>query len=188
MAHWKSLLTRILLSLPFHVGALYLLLMASGTGHVIKMVLGIALMLVGALILMPRIGDMFSLSFQHLFYPDAKFTKIPPIYGPAESLVKKGLYEEAMEAYRGISEKHPDEAKPYLDMIDVAAYRMRDVHRADQIYQQGIENLRDPRAIHLLKTLYKDLRARGETETGATRRTIRLPPKTDSPTKGPHYE
>lgn len=176
------------MSLPFLGGALYLLLMASDTGKAIMILPGIALMLFGALILMPGIGDIFSGGFHNLLYPDDKFTKTPPIYGPAESLVKQGLYEEAIEAYEGIAEKHPGEAKPYLEMIDIAAYRMQDVNRADRMYQQGLDNLRDETAVVILKKLYKGIRAKGESDAEITQRVISIPPRTDSTIEGHSHE
>ena len=173
------LLTRALFALPFFLGALYFLAVGA-QASVYAILPGIALMLVGAVILAPGISEVLAFRAGSLMYPEEQFDRPPPAYGPAEGMVKKGLYQEAMQAYQEIAAEHPTEVKPFLAMIDMAAYRMENLALADRLYQQGCDQLTDPKAVELLQRLYTDIRARGEHGREAGRRVIHLPTR-DAP-------
>jgi hypothetical protein len=60
------------------------------------------------------------------------------MYGTAESLVKRGLYREAIQEYLRISEKHPEEIEPYVEMIKISVHYLKDFDLATAIWNKGL--------------------------------------------------
>lgn len=76
-----------------------------------------------------------------LFYPDEKFERPLPRYGPAQALRKQRRFKEAMDAYREIADEYPDELRVYLEMMEIAMIELKDRSRARLIHQEGMEKL-----------------------------------------------
>lgn len=89
-----------------------------------------------------------------LFYPTGRFDRPQPMYGIPESKRKKGLFEEAMAGYERIAEHFPDDAKPYIGMIEIAVMDLKDPDRATRIYERGMSALTKTEDQEALSTLY----------------------------------
>ncbi|MCF7853593.1 MAG: tetratricopeptide repeat protein [Candidatus Pacebacteria bacterium] len=99
------------------------------------------------------IANMLTLS---LFLPD-EHGKPRPRYSIPESRVKQGKYEEAIELYEEIADHFPDEARPYIDMIDIATNKLHDSERAKRLFQNGLDSLNAPDQQEQLRKSYRIL-------------------------------
>lgn len=144
-----SLAWRALFAAPFFVAAGFLIRLpfpfsVSFTGAV----------LIGCIILAFPAARLASQALFQFLYPAEHFDRPPPVYGIPESKVAKGLYEEAMTLYERIAEQYPEEIKPYLDMLEIAAKHLQDRQRTIQIYNRAIAHFPDPQTHALLKEAY----------------------------------
>jgi tetratricopeptide (TPR) repeat protein len=101
-------------------------------------ILGIALMVLGVVIVAPSIAHgLVERAFDFFTYSE-KFDRPQPMYGKPMALRKNRQYEEAINAYEEIAEAYPDELKPWLEMIDVMQRDLGDPERAERIYQRAL--------------------------------------------------
>jgi len=103
------------------------------------LLLGMALLVAGAVCVAPSIATAITERVVNFFLPSEKFDRPLPLYGPAEALRRRHRFEEAMAAYQQIAEAYPDEPRPYLEMMEIAVLNLRDPSRAKLIQQQGLE-------------------------------------------------
>jgi tetratricopeptide (TPR) repeat protein len=68
---------------------------------------------------------------EHLFWPDDSNFRIMPEYSVAEARAKKGKYREAVDEYRKVIVKHPDDIYPHLRIADLALGHLNDVKLAE---------------------------------------------------------
>ena len=59
------------------------------------------------------------------------------------SLRKKGLYEEAQDELRMLTDLHPDDIEPYKMLLHLSAFELPDKKIFDMIYRKGMFNLND---------------------------------------------
>jgi hypothetical protein len=140
--HLMSILKRLAIAGPLFLIGIYLLSSAKMAGaSVPQIIVALLLLVVGAVICAPAIAGLIADSFGSFFYPERK-VEAAPTYSMAGSLLKKGLYQDAFNEYQRISEIHPEEKTPYMEMIKIALNHLEDKDLADGIYQKGRASLR----------------------------------------------
>ena len=102
---------------------------------------GMCLFILAAVLAAGPIADLFPWSGGDLFFPGERLREKPPVYGIADSLRKRGEYQQAYDAYYAISETHPQSMKAYIQMIKVAAEDMNEPSRARSALRHGLESL-----------------------------------------------
>jgi len=65
-----------------------------------------------------------------------------------------------MAGFEKIAEEHPDEVKPYIEMIDIAIVNLKDPDRANAIYQRGLSLLSKEDDKAVLARMYGAMRTR----------------------------
>ena len=144
--------------------------------------LGVGMMLAGAILLAFPAARWLAHGTGNLFYPDEKLDRPPPLYSRAEALAKMDRFDEAMAAYEQIVADYPAEVKPFIDMIDIAIRHYRDPERANRIFQRGIAALTDQDARDSLSRMYRGIRSlAAEKKAWATSRTLHLDGKGRGP-------
>ncbi|OVE74049.1 hypothetical protein BVX94_01855 [bacterium B17] len=135
------------------------------------LVIGPYLMCLGAILIAPEIAGFFANKFVNLIWPHVR-SDPKPMYSIAESLVAKGDYEKAEQEYEKIIEEFPNEAKPHIDMINIASTRLHDSELALKLYQRGMTMLIDPKEKSKLAEMYRALSSRIKTEESERRQPI----------------
>lgn len=149
----KSLVLRAIIALPFFV------IGVSGAASVFSPFS----IIVGALILAWPLAALIAEPCSNLFYSRQPLTGPQPMYSIPQSKRASGLYEEAMAGFEDISEDHPTELKPYVEMIDIAIVNLQDPDRANEIYQRGIASIKSDDNRDALATMYSAIRTRLKT-------------------------
>ena len=96
----------------------------------------------------------------NLFWPRRYYDKPQPMYGIPQSRRAKGQLEEALAEYEKIAAAHPDEIRPFVEMIDLAIHDLRDADRANAIFQNGLARLKNPDDKDRLAQAYAETRTR----------------------------
>jgi hypothetical protein len=140
-------------------GALFLR-MALGAGGgmlgtAVILLAGFAMWLLAAVCLSPTVAGWFSAPWANLYFPSATNAKPPPHYSLAEAKVKREDFEGALALYVQMTLNHPQEAKPYCDMIDVILHHLKDPERAAVVYQEGMATLKDAEGREVLERRYR---------------------------------
>src|SRR5580698_10290608 len=84
--------------------------------------LGIVAFFIIGIPLIRKIGE-HTLS---VYAPSDDSSKIIPEYSVAEARVNTGKYPEAIEEYRKVINKHPDDMYPHLRIADIALKHLQD--------------------------------------------------------------
>lgn len=95
-----------------------------------------------------------------LFCPSERYDRPQPMYSIPESKKKSGHYEDAMTGFEKIAQDHPDEVKPYIEMIDIAIVNLHDAERANDIFQHGMSVLKKESDKQGLVNMYTAIRSR----------------------------
>ena len=74
----------------------------------------------------------------HSFSPSDDSSKITPEYSVAEARVNTGKYPEAIEEYRKVILKHPDDMYPHLRIADIALKHLQDAKIAETELQEAL--------------------------------------------------
>jgi len=125
-----------------------------------RLLLGMAFLVLAAIILGPPVARLVAEPFGGLFYPVERYSRPQPVYGIPESRRVKGLYEEAIVEFEKIAEDYPDEVRPYTGMIDIAICNLEDPDRARQMYQRGMSVLKRDKDKETLAKKYSAIRSR----------------------------
>src|ERR1035438_707317 len=89
--------------------------------------LGIVAFFIVGFPLLRKIADQ-AFSF---YTPSDDSSKIMPEYSVAEARVNTGKYPEAIEEYRKVITKHPDDMYPHLRIADIALKHLQDAKTAE---------------------------------------------------------
>ncbi len=81
--------------------------------------------------------------FAAIFFPDRRYDRPQPLYGPALALRVQGHYDQALAALTAIAEEYPGVARPYLEMLDITASVLHDYNKCRDIYEEGLSRLQD---------------------------------------------
>lgn len=119
---------------------------------------GFPVIVLSAIIAAPQIANALTEWVVDFFSASEKFDHAPPMYGIPQGLRKSRRYEEAIAGYEAIAENYPDELKPYLEMIDIALADLKDVNRAELIYQRGVLSFEDEQSRRRLARQLSGLR------------------------------
>lgn len=173
--------TRICLAvgLVFMVAAMVLLFLATqqgAVGAIAFTVLGVACLFVAGLFWAGPIAAVLSRPMGNLFFPNEQYDRPQPLYSLAEAQARRREYEEAMATYADIAANFPQEARPWIGMIEIAVEGLGDLERANALFAQGVEALTSAEAKETLATMYRGIRStRAEKKTWEQARTISLP-------------
>jgi hypothetical protein len=141
------------------------------------LIIGLALLLPAAILFVFPLSRILSSPWGKLLYPDAKFDRPQPLYSLAEAQARREEYETAMTTYEQIAADFPEEIRPWIGMVEIAVMALNDLHRADTIYQRGIEQLTNPQARDTLERMFRGIRSRrDEAPEWGKKRTIDLVP------------
>ncbi|HOU21518.1 MAG: hypothetical protein KBC66_00425 [Kiritimatiellae bacterium] len=154
------LIRRFLPALAALVLGVWILLRATNP---IQMLVGLLFFLVAAILVAGPIARLLAEPTGNLFWPRRYYNKPQPMYGIPQSRRAKGQLEEALAEYEKIAADHPDEVRPYLEMIDVAIHDLRDADRANAIFQNGLARLKNADDKDLLAKTYAEIRTRLDT-------------------------
>lgn len=150
-----SLLKRILISGPLILIGFYLLSSVHrGFSSLPFIFLALACFIASVYIIAPPLAKLIAQPSGTLFYPEGERENVP-MYSIAEHYYKQGHYQKAVYEYKRIVAKHPDELKPYEEIIKIATHQLKDKELAETIYQEGISALKRKEDIDALHKLYK---------------------------------
>jgi tetratricopeptide (TPR) repeat protein len=121
--------------------------------------LGPFLALFGVILIAPDIASYLSRFAGNILWSHRE-GEPEPLYGIPESLVAKGEYAEAEQEYEKIIQEFPAEAKPHIDMINIAITRLHDAELAERLYQRGVASLPDGPPQEVLKKMYEAISTR----------------------------
>ncbi len=94
---------------------------------VVFIFVGIVAFLIFGLPLIHKIGGKAS----GLFMPSDATMRIDPEYSLAEARVNEGKYQEAVDEYRKVTAKHPDDIHPHLRVADLMLKHFNDAKTAE---------------------------------------------------------
>ena len=160
---FRRLGVRVLIAGPFFVASGVLMVLgASGRGGMmgvyVLFCLGVAALIVGAIIVIPVItGAIGSSVASSLFLPEREIEPAPR-YSMAQAMIQRGEFEGALARFREIADEFPQEVRTYVEMIDVALSRLKDAKRAEGFYRQGLAALVSPEDRGKLTHSYEILR------------------------------
>lgn len=140
-------------------------------------VLGVACFLSTGILLAFPLARVFSLPFGSLFFPNERFDRPQPPYSRAEAALKQGDPQRAITIYRELAEEYPEEVRPYIGLMDIAAHELRDVGLTRQFYREGMGRLQDMDSQQVLNKMYRANMSRlSEPPTWGKGKTVRLDP------------
>ena len=96
--------------------------------------LGIVAFLIIGFPLLRRIVD----SIFSFYTPSDDSSQITPEYSVAEARVNTGKYPEAIEEYRKVIARHPDDMYPHLRIADIALKHLEDARTAELNLQEAL--------------------------------------------------
>ena len=131
-----------------------------GAGDVFQMLLGFLFFLIAAIFVAGPIAQWLAEPMGSLFWPRKYYAKPQPIYGIPQACRAKGQLEEAVAEYEKIAAAHPDEVRPWLEMIDLAIHDLHDAARAQALFERGVAALKKPDDRDLLAKAYAEIRTR----------------------------
>ena len=111
------------------------------------------LVLLGAILIAPDIAGFLSGFAGNILWPH-QIVEPKPLYSIPESLVARGEYAKAEAEYEKIIKEFPAEAKPHIDMINIAVTRLNDKELAEKLYERGMSILQDPAPKETLTKMY----------------------------------
>ena len=170
-AEWKALLFSLLWRL-FVAGILILLgtsiLLSAGPAGAL---IGFGLLLAASIVLAVPIANLIATAFDCFLWSKSYYDRPQPIYGIPQSRRAKGLPEEALAEYQKIADAFPGEVRPWHEMVAIAIEDLKNVNRAQALFERGVAALNIP-----------DDRARpAETYTQIRTRLDTLPPRPPLP-------
>lgn len=133
---WKQLLLRILMGIPFLVGA-YFTFKSGG----VPSILGVFIMLPFAYLLVEPITALLS-NRVTIFHSEKKRERTP-IFGHAEKLINLGEFDEAMKVYDEFVNEFPHNPNVYIGMIKLAVEYLHDIEMARSALRKGLSNITD---------------------------------------------
>lgn len=136
-----------------------LLKSAQTAGNLGGLLIGFALLIAAAIFLAWPLTRLVAEPTGDLFYPERHPKKPPPMYGIPQSMVKRGEYEKAMAKYEEIVGTHPEEHRPYLDMMEIALVHLGDKERGSSVYRRGLRAFEDNDVKMLITQRYREFGA-----------------------------
>ena len=125
-------------------------------GNAAQMLLGFLFFLVAAIFVAGPIAQWLAEPMGSLFWPRTYYAKPQPMYGIPQARRAKGQLEEALAEYEKIAAAHPDEIRPWLEMIDLAVHDLQNPVRARAIFERGVAALNNPSDRDLLAKAYSE--------------------------------
>ena len=130
--------------------------------------------LAGAIIVAAPLARLLAEPLGGLLFPNTRYDRPQPIYGIPLARKKEGRYEEAVAGFRAIAAEYPDEVQAWIEMIDVAVTGLEDGARAQAIFQEGMQALRQPEQRQRLAEMYAAIISRLKTDAAQERQPLRF--------------
>jgi tetratricopeptide (TPR) repeat protein len=151
-----SLLWRLLPAIALILLGTSILLAEGPTGAFI----GFGCYLAAAMVLAFPLANLLAAAWDRFIWSKTYYDKPQPMYGIPQSRRAKGLPEEALAEYEKILATHPDEVRPWLDMLTIAIEDLKELSRAQDIFERGVAFLKNPDDRDLLAKTYAEIRTR----------------------------
>lgn len=123
---------------------------------VIRAVVGLGLLIGGAVLLARPIALMVVTPFVRLLFPEDHDYTPPPLFSLARHYWKKGQTEAAIAQYRKIVKYHPQEVEGYRELAQLLVETGKR-NEADAVVRQGVSKLRAVEAREGLSAWYGEL-------------------------------
>ena len=136
----------------------------------VPILIALGLFLAGACILALPLAEWSAGPWGSLYFPNEAPRPKAPMYGIPQARRKKGQYEEAMEAYEAITREHPDQLRAWVEMMDMAVVDLRDVSRAETIYERAAQNLQNEDDRRALSAMHRAITSRFASRPAVLRR------------------
>lgn len=133
---------------------------SGGWSSVPRLLVGLSLFVVAAIIVASPLARLVAEPTGKLFYASEHFDRPQPLYSIAQAKRVRGLHEEALERYEEIAEEYPGETRPYEEMIDIAIMDLDDQDRALRIYELGMSRIKRHQDRDALTRMYRAIRSR----------------------------
>lgn len=137
---------------------------------VVPVLMALGLFLAGACILALPLAEWSAGPWGSLYFPNERPRDKAPMYGIPQARRKKGQYEEAMEAYEALTREHPGQLRAWVEMMDMAVVDLRDLRRAETIYERALQNLQNEDDRRALSAMYRAITSRFATRPAVWRR------------------
>jgi len=133
---------------------------SGGSPAVLQLLSALAVFMLAAVLLAGPVAGLLASGTGSLFFPDRRFDRPQPLYSIPESRRKEGLVQEAWDGFEHLAETYPQELRPYVELMDIAAVDLHDAARLETVYRQGMETLRRARDRTVLHTMHEAIRSR----------------------------
>ena len=173
--HLRRLGKWLLITAPFFGGGFVVLHKGHEAGHMVAGfgfgLLGVALLLTGAVLLALPLARVFAEPFGAIFWQSERFDRPQPMYSIPEARRQEGRFEEALEGFQAIADEHPDEVRPWSAMLEIAVVQLDDKDRATAIFQRGMEALaKETAKEHLAREYHRTIHRKPA--PGRSRKTV----------------
>lgn len=158
--HLSRLLLSGFLAVPFFVGG-WLLIPREGSWGALVPILGAMLCFVlGAILLAFPLARLFAEPWGSLYFPSWRPQQKAPMYGIPQAKRKQGQFESAMALYEAIVNEYPGELRAYVEMMDMAVVDLKDLRRAERIYEQARTAIQNEDDLRALDAMYRAISSR----------------------------
>jgi hypothetical protein len=151
---FSQLLLRLVFALPLVLAGWYLVASRPSGWPAAPVLLVAMACFIGAGFLMAGpVARLFAEPAGTLYQPTATPTALKPDYSVVSVLKGQGKYADALAEYRRISDRHPGELEPYVEMIDIALRYFKDEAMAREVLAQGLARLSEASDRETLETM-----------------------------------
>lgn len=142
-------------------GAGWRVIPREGSWEAVLSILGaMGLFLLGACLLAFPLAEWSAAPWGSLYFTNAKPRGKAPVYGIPQARRKKGQFEEAMQAYEAITREYPGQLQAYVEMMDMAVVDLRDLGRAERIYERALLDIQNEGDRRALSAMYRAIASR----------------------------
>jgi hypothetical protein len=110
---------------------------------------------IGAFLMASPVAKLIAGPAGILYFPKGEAETFP-MYAIADSYVKRGLFHKAFQEYSKIAEIHPEELKPYVEMIKVSKDHLKDLELADSVLIKGISVFKGKEGEKILSAMFPE--------------------------------
>jgi len=125
----------------------------------------IVIALVLGIIFAPIISEIFGNFSGRIVYSGKCLSKPLPMYGVADTALKEGRYQDALQLYKDILIEHPSELRAYAAMIEIAWKNINDENLCEDIFAQAMTAPLSDNDKNSLQRLMDDLKNTTSTVT-----------------------
>jgi hypothetical protein len=146
---------KIFFSLLLFVLGWVLLSNAHGWKDLLSICGGAFLIMSPAFVFGPKLAGFASTFVNGIFYPGRHDRHIG--YSIPEALRIQGKFDEAIKKYEDMILEFPFETEPYIRIMQIAVYDLKNMRIAENIYRKGLRTVKSEKQKSLLTNAYKEL-------------------------------